>query len=170
MITITRIRPDDMDRYRNMRLRALADAPSAFATTLEDAVRFPDEVWRTRAEDAATGSESTLYLAVDSTGEDVGMVAAIRNSVEPSTAELISMWVAPGVRRSGAGAELVRQVIDWASESGYSRVELWVTRDNDAAERLYRKLGFAVTGDAKPLPSDPCKDESRMRLELAQTS
>jgi GNAT superfamily N-acetyltransferase len=170
MITVMRIRPEDVDRYRDVRLRALEDAPSAFATTLEDAVRFPDEVWRRRTKDAAAGSDSTLYLAVDSTREDVGMVAAIRNTVEPSTAELISMWVAPGARRSGAGAELVRRVIDWATESGYSRVELWVTRGNDAAEHLYRKLGFAETGDVKPLPSDPCKNETRMRLELSQTS
>ena len=99
------------------------------------------------------------------------MVAAIRNAVDPSTAELISMWVAPSARRSGAGAELVRHVIEWASESGYRRVELWVTRGNEAAERLYRGLGFTETGDVKPLPSDPCKDERRMRLELeAQTS
>jgi GNAT superfamily N-acetyltransferase len=76
------------------------------------------------------------------------------------------MWVAPGARRSGAGAELVRRVIDWASDSGYRRVELWVTRGNDAAEMLYLRSGFTVTGDVKPLPSDPCKNEIRMRLEL----
>lgn len=117
------------------------------------------------------GPDSTLYLAVDSTGADVGMVAALRNTAEPSTAELISMWVAPGARRTGTGSELVRHVVDWAAESGYRRVELWVTRGNDAAERLYRTLGFAETGDVKPLPSDPCKNELRMRLDLGtQTS
>ncbi len=171
MITIARIRPDDVDRYRDVRLRALEDSPSAFVTTLEEALRFPDEVWQTRANDAATGPDSTLYLAVDQSGQDIGMVASIRNAVEPSTAELISMWVAPGARGSGAGAALVLQVIDWASESGYRNIELWVVRGNDSAERLYRKLGFTETGDIKALPSDPCLNELRMRLELpVQTS
>ena len=171
MITVMRIRPEDTDRYRAVRLGTLEDAPSAFATTLEEAQRFPDEVWRQRVSDAAGGPDSTLFLAVDAQGVDVGMVAAIRNTVDPSTAELISMWVAPSARRSGAGAELVRRVIEWASESGYRRVELWVTRGNEAAERLYRGLATTETGDVKPLPSDPCKDERRMRLELeAQTS
>lgn len=171
MVSISRIRLEDVDRYRAVRLRALEDAPSAFATTLEEAMRFPDEVWQTRVRNASAGPDSTLYLAADDNGADVGLVAAIRHSTEPSTAELISMWVAPSARRSGAGAGLVRRVVDWASESGYRRVELWVTRGNESAEGLYRKLGFDETGDVKPLPSDPCKDELRMRLELeAQTS
>lgn len=166
MITITRVSPDDDARYRDVRLRALEDTPSAFATTLEEARQFPDQVWKTRVNDASAGPDSTLYLAVDPTGAVVGMVAALRNTTEPSTAELISMWVAPSARRTGTGAELVGRIVDWASESGYQRVELWVTRGNDGAERLYRKLGFIETGDVKPLPSDPCKDELRMRLEL----
>jgi GNAT superfamily N-acetyltransferase len=171
VIAIERIRATDADRYRDIRLRALRDAPSAFATILAEAEVFPDDVWRSRVTAAAAGVDSTLYLAVDGTGADVGMVAAIRSRTEPSAAELISMWVAPSARRSGAGAELVGHVIDWASDSGYSRVELWVTRGNDAAERLYRRVGFTETGDVKPLPSDPCKNELRMRLDLeAHTS
>lgn len=154
-----------------MRLRALEDSPSAFATRLEEALQFTSDVWERRVSGAESGPDSTLYLAMDEAGEDVGMVAAIRNTVTPSTAELISMWVAPDARRSGAGAHLVRHVVDWASASGYERVELWVTHGNEAAERLYRRLGFAETGDVKPLPSDPCRNELRMRLDLdAQTS
>lgn len=128
-------------------------------------------MWRSRVAAAATGIDSTLFVATDAAGTDVGMVAGIRNTRDPTTAELISMWVAPKARRSGAGAGLVRHVIGWASDSGYSRVELWVTRGNDAAERLYRRAGFRETGDVKPLPSDPCKNELRMRLDLeAHTS
>lgn len=171
MTRIRRIRRDEAGCYRDVRLRALQDAPSAFATTLAEALEFSDDVWIRRTRDAAAGPDSTLYLAWDPDGECTGMVAAIRNVVEPSTADLISMWVAPNARGSGAGRGLVRHVIEWASESGYRRVELWVTRGNESAQRLYRGLGFVETGDVKPLPSDPCKDESRMRLDLgAQTS
>lgn len=171
MTTVTRIRTDEAERYRSVRLRALADAPSAFATTLDEALQFPEAVWAERTERAADGPDSTLYLAAGPGPQDIGMVAAIRNTVEPSTAELISMWVAPEARRSGTGAQLVHHVVDWAMESGYRRVELWVTRGNEGAERLYRSLGFVETGDVQPLPSDPCRNELRMRLELsAQTS
>jgi RimJ/RimL family protein N-acetyltransferase len=60
----------------------------------------------------------------------------------------------------------VERAVDWATESSYKRVELWVMRGNGKAERLYRRLGFEVTGDSKALPSDPCKDEIRMRRAL----
>jgi hypothetical protein len=32
--------------------------------------------------------------------------------------------------------------------------------------RLYEATGFRLTGDYQPLPSDPCKDELRMRRAL----
>ena len=39
----------DREALRQLRLRALADAPDAFASTLEAEVAFPAEVWRRRA-------------------------------------------------------------------------------------------------------------------------
>lgn len=166
MSSIRRIRTDEVDGYREVRLRALGDSPSAFATTLDEALRLAPEVWDSRTRDASHGPDSTLYLAVDSSGACTGMVAAIRHTAAWSTAELISMWVDPGSRGSGIGTALARSVIEWAAESGYSRIELWVTKGNAPAELLYRRLGFEETGEVEPLPSDPCKDELRMRLEL----
>jgi GNAT superfamily N-acetyltransferase len=80
--------------------------------------------------------------------------------------ELVSMWTSAAVRGAGIGRRLVDAVIDWARQTGADRVDLWVTRGNDAAAQLYESIGFEVTGDHQPLPSDPCKDEVRMRLPL----
>ena len=41
----------DWEALRRLRLRALADAPRAFASTLEAELAFPDDVWRRRAGD-----------------------------------------------------------------------------------------------------------------------
>ena len=76
--------------------------------------------------------------------------------------ELVSMWTSPVGRGQGLGAKLVNKVIEWADGDA---VELWVTHGNDNAQRLYARHGFAVTGEVAPLPSDPCKDELRMRRE-----
>jgi hypothetical protein len=57
-------------------------------------------------------------------------------------------------------------VLDWAKTSGAHAVELWVTRGNVGAESLYRAAGFVDAGSYQPLPSDPCKEEVRMRVDL----
>ena len=76
------------------------------------------------------------------------------------------MWVSPTHRRARTASELVDAVVRWAVETGAPTVELWVTRGNDAAVGLYEAAGFRLTGDHQPLPSDPCKDELRMRRAL----
>ena len=69
-------------------------------------------------------------------------------------------------RRAGIAAELVKAILSWARETDATTVDLWVTRGNDAAARLYEAAGFWATGEHQPLPSDSCKDELRMRRVL----
>lgn len=99
-------------------------------------------------------------------GSVVGLVAAYRPDAAAPAVELVSMWVSPAQRRAGIAAELVDAVVRWAHHTGATTVELWVTRGNDAALRLYEAAGFRLTGTQQPLPSDPCKDELRMRRTL----
>ena len=80
--------------------------------------------------------------------------------------ELVSMWVSPAQRRAGIAAELVEAVVGWAHATDAASVDLWVTRGNDAAVRLYEAAGFRKTGEHQPLPSNPCKDELRVRRAL----
>ncbi|HZQ37096.1 MAG TPA: GNAT family N-acetyltransferase, partial [Dehalococcoidia bacterium] len=46
---IRAVRPDEAALLRDVRLRALADAPEAFLTTLDEALAYPEQVWRERA-------------------------------------------------------------------------------------------------------------------------
>lgn len=93
----------------------------------------------------------------------VGLVGAYRERVEQPHVELVSMWVAPAGRRCGTGRLLVQAVLDWAHETGADAVELSVTVGNVAAQRLYERMGFESDGGYQPLPSDPCRNELRMR-------
>ena len=159
MVRVRRIRPDDAEQLRATRLAALLDTPSAFAKTHAEEVEYPPEAWEYRAAHSAAGDDSTsLFAEID--GEVVGIVGGYRP--EPGLVELVSMWVAPDGRGRGAGAALVGAVAEWA---GDDPVELWVTRGNDPAIALYERCGFVTTDEVQPLPSDPCKDEIRMRLE-----
>lgn len=148
-----------------VRLAALADSPSAFGSSHAAEVDLPDDWWDARAELGAAGESSVTFLAVIA-GSVVGLVAAYRPDAAGLSVELVSMWVSPVQRRAGIAAELVDAVVGWARETGASTVELWVTRGNDAAVRLYETEGFRLTGDHQPLPSDPCKDELRMQRKV----
>lgn len=158
---VRRIRADEGLVLKTVRLAALADSPSAFGSSYAAEVDQADEHWTSRAEVGAVGERSVTFVAIvdDSV---VGLVAAYRPDAG-RLVELVSMWVSPAQRRARIGAELVDAVVGWAHDTGATTVELWVTRGNDAAVRLYEAAGFRVTGDHQPLPSDPCKDELRMR-------
>jgi hypothetical protein len=60
---IRRIRPDEGPRQRAFRLRALADAPMAFGSTLAREEAFTDDVWRQRAERGASGADNVTFVA-----------------------------------------------------------------------------------------------------------
>jgi len=157
---IRRITAADAEVFRQVRLQALADSPDAFASTYAAEAAFPDATWIERAATAAEGDERTMFLAFDG-GRCVGLAGGMSDE-NGADKQLISMWVAPSHRGTGAATELVDAVLAWATESGAGEVALWVTRGNGRAQRLYERLGFVVTGDVQPLPSDPCKDELRM--------
>jgi ribosomal protein S18 acetylase RimI-like enzyme len=162
---VRRIRADEGDVLRTIRLEALADSPSAFGSSFAAEVDQPAEYWASRAQLGAAGERSvTLFAVVD--GSVVGLVAAYRPDVAGQSVELVSMWVSPARRRAGIAAGLADAVVRWAHDGGATAVELWVTRGNDAAVRLYKAAGFRMTGDHQPLPSDRCKDELRMRRTL----
>ena len=165
MAIVRRIREDEGQSLRAVRLAALADAPAAFASTYDAEAQFVDEVWDGRARGGSTGGDLATFLAEDD-GQVVGLVSGYRPDPAATTVELVSMWIAPAARREGIGRGLVAALVDWAAESGAGAVELWVTRGNDAAQRLYERAGFQTTDDVKPLPSDPCKDEVRMTRTL----
>jgi GNAT superfamily N-acetyltransferase len=164
--SIRRIKPGEGPRYRDIRLRALADTPSAFGSTVASESELTDADWTARATRSATGTDSAFFVAETAGGEWVGMAGGFREEDPPDTVHLVSMWVAPDYRRAGLGVRLVDAVSGWARGGGARAVELWVTRGNEPAASLYRRVGFVPTAEYQPLPSDPCKEEERMRLVL----
>lgn len=75
------------------------------------------------------------------------------------------MWVSPAWRGQGIGDLLVAQAIAWASDTP---IRLWVVEDNQAARKLYERLGFQATGQYQPHPNDPAVRELRMVYGLTR--
>jgi ribosomal protein S18 acetylase RimI-like enzyme len=152
----------DWEALRRLRLAALADAPDAFASTLAAELALPGEVWRQRAQG---GPASASFIAVEGV-VDVGLIRVFAEPGAPGRMHLVSMWVDPRHRRRGLGRALVAQAVRWAAERRARDVILWVADHNTAARRLYERIGFRTTGAQQPLPSDPARTESQLRLSL----
>ena len=164
-VMVRRVRADEGAELKAVRLAALSESPTAFGSTYAAEVDQPDDHWASRASLGASGVRSVTFFAIVEESV-VGIVSGYRPAAGASSVELVSMWVSPTWRRAGIAAELVQAIVSWAGETEATTVDLWVTRGNDAAQQLYEAAGFRATGEHQPLPSDPCKDELRMRRVL----
>jgi GNAT superfamily N-acetyltransferase len=147
-------------RLREIRLRALKDAPDAFASTFDEAASRSLESWERQLEQLAT-------FVATSDGCDVGLVRGAFHDHIKDTGYLISMWVAPEARRRGVGSDLVDAVIEWARGQGLNRLLLEVAETNAAAIAFYARKGFVPNGVHGQLP--PPRDhirESQMAMPL----
>lgn len=157
-VELRRIRDGEAALLRELRLRALREAPAAFAETFEEAHERPAERWTEWTRAGATAETHVTVVAVD--GERwIGMVVARLLADVPGTAWLAGLWVDPTVRRAGVGSGLIEAVAAWARERGADRLDLSVTVGNEPAGALYAYAGFVETGHRRPLPADPTRTE-----------
>jgi GNAT superfamily N-acetyltransferase len=166
---VRRIKPDEVEVFKQTRLAALLDTPSAFGSTYEREVAFLDAEWVSRAAMSASGRERAMFFASDA-GEAIGLVGGYRSPDPMQLAELISMWTAPSARRRGVGRALVAALIEWATATGAETVALWVTIGNEPAESFYASLGFEPTGEEQPIGPGRSEDEARMALRIGRES
>lgn len=88
-----------------------------------------------------------LWLAV-SNGSGVGCVAL--RPLGDGVAEVKRMFVDAGWRGRGVGRALMKTVIAGARERGHRTLRLGTLDDMEAAQRLYRSLGFAPIARYRP--------------------
>lgn len=162
---IRRVRPEDWRQQREVRLRALGDAPYAFQTTYEEAVTRPDASWQERTTEGAHSETHALFV-VDDGGRFRGLAGGLVEGTPPRI-DLISVWVEPPLRGTGTNEQLVRSVAAWAAEQGHKEIYLWVTAGNEPAITLYQRLGFRFTGGVQPIQGRERETEREMAAPLA---
>ena len=145
-IAVRRLRPDEWAALRDIRLRALADAPEAFGSTLAEEVGRGDDAWRDWASRADRG-----IVVAELAGRLVGLASGGPAPDGDGGAGLYAMWVDPALRGSGVAADIVALVEDWARAAGYAAIGLGVTTTNARAIALYERLGYVDTGGRHPL-------------------
>jgi ribosomal protein S18 acetylase RimI-like enzyme len=148
-VTIRAVTPDDWESHRDLRLGMLRDAPDAFYTQYSDVADFDEGRWRERIA-GATHFQARLR------GVPVGSVGLWDDPDAPEDAvTLVAMYVAPEARGRGVGEQLIQRVFDEAVRRGLRRVLLEVTSSNEAAYRLYSRMGFVPDGSRREHPRKP---------------
>jgi ribosomal protein S18 acetylase RimI-like enzyme len=145
---IRRVTREEWERVRQLRLRALADAPDAFGSTLERERSLARPEWIAWIE-GWEGATNAMFVA-ERGDRWIGMAVGSRTG-EENDAHLYGMWVDPTCRGAGVGALLVEGVLTWARSWCARSVILGVTETNDGASGFYEHLGFADTGERYPL-------------------
>ncbi|GEP35661.1 hypothetical protein NSZ01_34290 [Nocardioides szechwanensis] len=152
---------DDWELFRDLRLRALADAPAAFGRTLAEAREQTPAQWR----ELVAGPGPRLVVLEDGAPVAMGGVFAPEGD---SRAMVWGMWTAPETRGRGHGARVLRALVAWCREQGRPDVLLHVTEGNDGARALYLAHGFEPTGVWESLrPGSPLRIEE-LRLGAAE--
>lgn len=162
---IRRIHPDEGPQLRAIRLKALSDTPDAFAVSLADAEKDPEERWEGRAKRASSGDMAVTLIAIEDSVW-YGMVSGFLVPEQPHVAQLVAMWVDPTRRRQGVALSMVEGIIQWAREREAKNLQLWVTETNSAAKALYASTGFRHTDKVQLLPHNPILSEVMMVLDL----
>jgi GNAT superfamily N-acetyltransferase len=160
-LEVQRVQAAEWQELRELRLRALAQAPEAFASTLAREAAFHDDIWRQRAR----GGPASANFIARADGAGVGMAAVI---TEPDSGrlQLVGMWVDPRHRRHGVAQALISHAVRWSRDHQARELIAWVAETNAAARRLYARSGFRPAGARQPLPSNPAVDELLLRLPL----
>jgi GNAT superfamily N-acetyltransferase len=142
-VTIRTIEAEEWPLWRDLRLRALADSPDAFRTTLEEESYQPDAWWAELIEATVEHPRGDLWVAWVE-GAPVGMLFG-RVDGEYTMLVIGAMWVAPEMRRHTVGSGLIQACVEWGRALGVHAASLWATEENRGAVAFYERQGFRPT-------------------------
>jgi ribosomal protein S18 acetylase RimI-like enzyme len=159
VISCRQVTAVDWQEWRQLRLRALRDAPEAFSSTLSEWQDADESRWRDRLSSVA------YNLIADVDHLPAGMASG---SLTMGGAEVTSLWVAPFARGKGVGDVLLGAVVEWATSARCETVSLGVKAANRHAIALYNRYGFFDAGpdEQDEKPGQP--PERRMVLVIGE--
>lgn len=166
---ILEIRPlaaPDVAAFRQIRLQAILDSPSAVWPTYEEEARRTDKEIQARIQRTDTQVVFGAFI-----GKGLVGIAGLRREPLEQVAHKALLWgvfVSPDWRREGLARKIFARVQSFAREEGVLQIQLCVNAENVRARNLYRSLGFKSFG-VEPRAmrvGDRYFDEEHMVLRL----
>ncbi|HEY9107747.1 MAG TPA: GNAT family N-acetyltransferase [Roseateles sp.] len=104
-----------------------------------------------------------LLAVVDGAVAGSGAFRPLPDADYPNACEMKRLFVRPAFRRFGLGRMLAQQLMDRATEAGYSSMLLDTLDDMEAARGLYESLGFV---EVPPFYFNPIPGAHYLKAEL----
>ena len=142
-----------------IRRMTLADVDGVHA--IEEAT-FPRPWTREDFVKEMTQNACARYLVAEQAGEIVGFAGAW---IVLDEAHVTNIAVAADCRRQGVGRAVTQALVQYAANLGVQYMTLEVRRSNEAAQQLYKQLGFVSVGVRKRYYADNGEDAYLMVLE-----
>ncbi|MES3031915.1 MAG: GNAT family N-acetyltransferase [Patescibacteria group bacterium] len=136
--------PEQWQEYRAIRLKAFRTDPTAFGESYEREEKKSEAEMRKQLSDP----NYRAYVAkIDNKTASLAVYMLFVPQHVEHCAMISSVFTDPEFRRSGLGEKLLRKVLDDLHQNPkITRVRLSVRVDNEAAKKMYEKLGFVQCG------------------------
>jgi RimJ/RimL family protein N-acetyltransferase len=135
----------DLEPFRQLRLEALQNHPTAFGQDYDEIVLRPLTYWDQTLR--INREERNIYLA-EHDNELVGMTGIARGLTKKirHNASIWGVYVRPGWRGRHISEALLQACLDWAKGNQVIVVNLAVVTSNRSAIRVYERCGFCTYG------------------------
>lgn len=137
-------------------------AAGAYLGLQQQCIRSGDGAYLHASQWGDLEADNVTIYAFGPVGKGPMRAGAHTKRLDEGTSELRGFVVHPLARKGGRGEQLGRYIIAEEFASGVGRIVLGVRildgRLNEPAARLYRRLGFEMTGEVlsmRPNPGDP---------------
>jgi GNAT superfamily N-acetyltransferase len=140
-VEVSLLGPDQWERLKQIRIRALKANPDAFSADLNEVQTRSKDDW---LKDYAIED----YLVTSINGVDVGMLyIEVLNGDHGATCWIGGCWTDPTYRGKGVMRALFSFIDENSSVKNWTRQGLGVWTDNYTAIKAYEYLGFAFVGE-----------------------
>ena len=143
-IAIREAKVGDVVQFRELRLFALQDSPTAFSADYQVNYNHPMSFWEGRLRI----DEHGIIFFAEHDSKLIG-TTGIRKGESPKTKHGAYIWgvyIRPEWRGLHIAEELIRTCIEWAQKQKVEIVKLGVVTTNASAIRCYERCGFTIYG------------------------
>ncbi len=148
---VKKLTAENIDEYRELRLRGLIEDSDSFLRTYEEEVNITKTFYLHRFTNEWAADENFI-LGGFSNNELIGFVGFRREYQEKVKHKslLWGMYVVPELRKKGVGKILIEEILRRTNNmKGLEQINLAVITKNEPAKNLYKSYGFQVYGTEK---------------------